>query len=427
MTHGVASLSPPPARLRGGPSLRLSGESDEHRKGWKRCGCRIYVSGTLAGEFTRQNTHKTAWDDARAFVAALYTPARSTEVGGVPPSHPQAVPTSDVAAAPLPAAAAPVRITIEHAIASFLVTKEAAVTFPTFRKHRTLTKHLQTYAERKGYVCLDQFRPEDLDVFYARIPLGPRSKAKFLEWLRGFFQYAVNRDWLQKSPVSRDLKPPRGSARATNKMPFTDEQLEDIIKACDQVEFRDRWGNRFGTGSRTGEDLKDFIWVLTYTGLRISDVVLFDMNRLHGNEVFLRAKKNGGEVFTLFPGWLCARLHARAKRFGIKPFLTGSAKSLDTTIDIWRRHLAKVFALADVGTEPATPHRFRHTFARILLEKGVPVADVADLLGDDERTVRKHYARWVPERQARLTRILEDAFSDKPRLRAIRGGRASVG
>ena len=55
------------------------------------------------------------------------------------------------------------------------------------------------------------------------------------------------------------------------------------------------------------------------------------------------------------------------------------------------------------------------------------MADVADLLGDDERTVRKHYARWVPERQARLTRILEDAFSDKPRLRAIRGGRASVG
>jgi hypothetical protein len=24
---------------------------------------------------------------------------------------------------------------------------------------------------------------------------------------------------------------------------------------------------------------------------------------------------------------------------------------------------------------------------------------VADLLGDDEKTVREHYARWVPERQ----------------------------
>jgi integrase len=152
--------------------------------------------------------------------------------------------------------------------------------------------------------------------------------------------------------------------------------------------------------------------------------VLFDMERVQGREVFLRAKKNGGDVFTLIPDWLGVRLHARAKRYGQKPFLTGRAKSLDTTIDLWRRHLSKVFALADVGTEPATPHRFRHTFARILLQRGVPVPDVVDLLGIDERTVRKHYARWVPERQARLTKILEDAFSDKPKLRAIRGGLA---
>jgi integrase len=73
--------------------------------------------------------------------------------------------------------------------------------------------------------------------------------------------------------------------------------------------------------------------------------------------------------------------------------------------------------------EPPTPHRFRHTFARILLEKGVPVADVADLLGDDEKTVREHYARWVPERQARLTRILQDAFDGRPKLTEIQGRR----
>ena len=46
-------------------------------------------------------------------------------------------------------------------------------------------------------------------------------------------------------------------------------------------------------------------------------------------------------------------------------------------------------------------------------------------LGDTEAMVRKHYAAWVPERQARLTRILKDAFDDKPKpsLVAIPGGR----
>ena len=84
-----------------------------------------------------------------------------------------------------------------------------------------------------------------------------------------------------------------------------------------------------------------------------------------------------------------------------------------------------MFDLAGKFDEKPTPHRFRHTFTRILLERGVPVADVADLLGDDEKTVREHYARWVPERQARLTKILKDAFNDKPkpRLVAIMGGK----
>jgi integrase len=316
------------------------------------------------------------------------------------------------------------RVTIARAIEVFLANREASVALPTFRKYKTFTNQLQAFADSLGYVMLDQFRPADIDAFYIGTKLGPRSKLKMLDRLRGFFKFAVNREWLPKSPVSPDLKPPAGSTRAANKVPFTDEQLKDIIKACDGVEDR-KWGNRHGSGEWTGEDLKDFIWLSVYTGLRISDIVLFDMDRVHGNQVFLRAKKNGGDVFTYIPDWLRDRLTERAKKHGNQPFMIGGTKRLDTVIDTWRQRLAKVFEAADVGKEPATPHRFRHTFARLLLEKGVPVADVADLLGDDEKTVREHYARWVPERQARLTRILKEALHQKPQLRGIRGGRTA--
>jgi integrase len=247
-----------------------------------------------------------------------------------------------------------------------------------------------------------------------------------LDWLRSFWRFAAHREWVAKSPVSPDLKPPAGSTRAANKMPFTDEQLADIIEACDRIndyKASPKWGNRHGSGTWTGEDLKDFIWFMTYTGLRISDVVLFDMERLHGSEVFLRAKKNGGNVFTVIPDWLRDRLLARAKRCGNQPFMVGGSKRLDTVIDVWRQRLAKVFERADIGTERATPHRFRHTFARILLQKGVSAADVADLMGDDEKTIKTHYAFWVTEKQARLSAILREAFSDKPKLSAIQGGR----
>jgi hypothetical protein len=51
---------------------------------------------------------------------------------------------------------------------------------------------------------------------------------------------------------------------------------------------------------------------MLYTGFRISDATLFSMKRLHGEQVFIRAKKNGGDVFAFVPDWLCDRLQARA-------------------------------------------------------------------------------------------------------------------
>lgn len=85
----------------------------------------------------------------------------------------------------------------------------------------------------------------------------------------------------------------------------------------------------------------------------------------------------------------------------------------------WRDNLKKVFKLAGPFAERPHHHRFRHTFARILLQKGVTIADVAELIGDKEEVVRRHYARWVPERQERLTNILKDAFADKPKPKLV--------
>lgn len=129
-------------------------------------------------------------------------------------------------------------------------------------------------------------------------------------------------------------------------------------------------------------------------------------------------------MFAYIRDWLRGRLEARAERVGRRPFITERSERLETVTNIWRRRIAKAFDVAGPFEEPAIPHRFRHTFARILLQRSVPVADVADLLGDDEKTAREHYSRWVPERQARLTRILQDAFDGRPKLAAIQGRRA---
>ena len=399
----------------GHPEESRSGELEERRKGWRRCTCPIFCSGTLNKKYRRESTGQWEWGPAKD-VAARWEKAGSWD-GPAP-----VVPT------PEPAIDAPPRMRITDAVKVYLVNRESAGIEPaTLRKYRTFTKHLTAFAEERGYVMVDQFTTPDIDLFYAGWKLGPRAKGKALGTLRNFFRFCAKRKWItldptdpeSVGPVSSDLKPPKGANQVANKVPFTDEELERIIRACDAIGTI-AWQSGTEHGTWSGEDAKDFIWTAIYTGLRISDVALFHMKRLKGNDVFLRAKKNGGDVFTYIPDWLRDRLLDRAKLHGVRPFVGKGSDRLETVTDLWRRKVNKVFELAGHFEEPPTVHRFRHTFARILLQRGVPVADVADLLGDDEETVRTHYARWVPERQARLTNILKDAFADKPKPKLVK-------
>jgi integrase len=357
----------------------------------------IFASGTLSARAGRRTTGRWEWDDAKVIAEAW---ERAGAWDGTPPP-PAVIPDEP---------AKPARISINDAVRVFLTSREGAKIAPaTLRKYRTFTKRLTDFTDQRGYVMLDQFTSADIDVFYSTWELGARTKGKRLGTLRAFFRFCMHREWLPKNPVGPDMKPPMGANRVANKAPYTDDELQRIIEACDKIGTV-TWSKGREQGAYSGDDLKDFIWVMVYTGLRISDVGLLHMDRLKGNEVFLCAKKNGGEVFAFIPDWLRDRLVTRARRCGVRPFVVGQSDRLETVTDMWRRKIGKVFELAGNFEETPTPHRFRYTFARILLQRGVPVADVADLLGDDEKTVREHYSRWVPERQARLTKILKDAF-----------------
>jgi predicted transcriptional regulator len=55
----------------------------------------------------------------------------------------------------------------------------------------------------------------------------------------------------------------------------------------------------------------------------------------------------------------------------------------------------------------------------LLQRANVTVRDVAELLGDTEEMVRRHYAAWVAEWQERLTSVLKEAFSEKPKPKLV--------
>jgi hypothetical protein len=182
------------------------------------------VSGTLGGKFRRRTTNKTSWDDARAYVIALET-GGSWETVTAAPAAPRPV---HVSPADPPRAddtkAAPSRMTVVQACKLYLDGRESAGLEPaTLKKYGTFTKQITRYAESRGYVMIDQFTHVDIDLFWVNWKLGARTKGKRLTTLRGFFRFCLHRKWIAESPVSPDIRPPKGASKEANKAPFSDE------------------------------------------------------------------------------------------------------------------------------------------------------------------------------------------------------------
>jgi integrase/recombinase XerD len=402
----------------GRPLHAMTYESDETRRGFKKCSCPIYASGTLNRQFKRKNTERDQWLEAKAVAAVWEDAGWGGEVVLPAPAVP-------------PVQLMPPQITIERAIKAYLAEHAEVSAINTQMKYRLILKKFSDYSEFKGYTVLAQWGPIDVREFRASWGVSPLTASKNMTVVKAFFEFAVNNEWVTRNPA-RLVKEVRGRADGTTKerIAFTDDELKRMFKACEEsygktpvkwsrtthhhpavnemANYRYRW---------TGQDLADFISVSLYTGLRISDVCTFHISRLRPDgECHIRTTKNGRKVYTWLPEWLQARLRARAEKYGPLIFGEHTTKDLNVVTDIWRRKLKRLWDLCGPWPEKPTPHRFRHTFARILLQRGgVTVRDVAELLGDSENTVRKHYAAWVPERQARLTKVLKEAFDDKPR------------
>ena len=408
----------------GQPEDARSGEFEEGRRGWKKCACLIHVSGTLGGKFSRKQTGKSDWDEAKA-VVAVWQAAKSWE-GPVQIDEP----------AP-PAPTVPDgRITIERAIQAFTAEFQGH-SHSTQKNYRLLLAKLKAFSDHRGFVMLDQWGPIDVREFRTGWAVSPQTAVKNMSTVKSFFEFCVSNEWIAKNPA-RLVKNQHGrdatDRRNEQKLPFTDAELQKMYDACETKYGKQevKWSRIIhhhraeGEYARfnwkwTGQDLADFISVSVYTGLRISDVSTFHIDRMKpSGEIHVRTTKSGTHVYTWVPEWLQERIRARAREHGALIFGEHQTKDLNVITDVWRRKLKKLWTLCGPWKEKPTPHRFRHTFARILLQRpGVTVRDIAELLGNSEAMVRKHYSAWIPERQERLTAVLKAAFSEKPRPNVI--------
>lgn len=344
---------------------------------YRRCGCPIYVKGTLAGDFVKKSLDLTNWDAAQKLIGEWQTAGR---IG-------QLVPEGST--------------TLTDAITAFLADlKDRNLSAATVGKyHVLLTSRLLAWAAREeGTNLLRTLTLDALSRFRSTWPDAPLARAKNQERLRAFFRWCVKRGWLASSPAD-DLSIVKYRVEPT--LPFTEDEMVAILAAIDQYPLH----NSYGHDNRVR--LRAFVMALRWSGLRIRDVVTLTSDRVKDGKIRLYTQKTGQHVYVPIPPACSVALSALTPA---KDFLFWSGNGLaKSAVADWQRSLRKLFALANVPTGHA--HRFRDTFAVELLLKGVDLADVSILLGHSSiKITEKHYTAWVAARQHRIEKIVQETF-----------------
>lgn len=164
-------------------------------------------------------------------------------------------------------------------------------------------------------------------------------------------------------------------------------------------------------GLENAKRMRDFVLVLRYSGMRISDVVGLSVDRISGHRLFLYTQKTGVPVHTVLPHFVVSALECSPRTSQTHFFWAGNG-SIESAVRSWQTRLRRLFGLAGLRGHA---HMFRDTFAVQLLMSGFPIERVSILLGHQSvRVTERHYNPWVHARQQQLEADLERAWARDP-------------
>lgn len=332
-----------------------------HRAGCKfrarraKCFCPIWVQGILRGEKIRRSLDLTSWEAANKLV-------RDWEADGI----------KEI-------------VSIKEAVKRFVDDqKSRELSADTMRKFELLRDEL---IGKFGDVLIHTLSPDDVAKFREGWELRPSTARKKLERMRYFFKFCAERKWIAANPA-KNLRPPKETA--IEKKPYDASELERISWAIPVFPIKGIYGEK------NRERIAAFVAVLRWTGLRIRDVVQLKRSMVSEEFITLRTHKNGKPV--QLPLHADVKVGLAKMPAGEYFFWSGEGNPKSCVGD-WQRTLRRLSAVSGVHIHA---HRWRHTFATELLSKGVPVSEVAAILGNSPRIVEKHYSQWISSRQEAL-------------------------
>ncbi|SHG96189.1 site-specific tyrosine recombinase XerD [Flagellimonas flava] len=250
---------------------------------------------------------------------------------------------------------------------------------------RDIQKLKHYLEEHEMVISPAQIDKESLQQFVYHLAkmVTPRSQARVISGLRGFFNYLVFEDYRQDNPMDLIETPKLGS-----KLPDTlsTDEINALIAAID-------------LSKPEGERNRAILETLYGCGLRVSELIHLKLSDLFFDEDFIRVTGKGNKqrfvpissINKKYINMYCdqIRIHQNIdKEHQDFLFLNRRGKQLSRAmIFTIIKNLAEKIDLK----KRISPHTFRHSFATHLLENGADLRAIQQMLGHESITTTEIY------------------------------------
>lgn len=224
--------------------------------------------------------------------------------------------------------------------------------------------------------------------------LGPRSIARTLVAVRGFYKFLVQDGHLKTDPGA-NLETPK----SWQSLPrfLADDEVERLLNTPDPT-------------TDTGLRDKAMLEVLYATGLRVSELVGLSRGSIDLDLGFVKVFGKGGKERIVPVGqtaidWLRKYLHIRPRFISTDKSVIALFVS-DTGTPITRQAFWKTIVSYGnrAGVGHINPHLLRHSFATHLLEHGADLRSVQMMLGHSDISTTQIYTHITNERLREIYR-----------------------
>jgi integrase/recombinase XerD len=247
------------------------------------------------------------------------------------------------------------------------------------------------FAEKRG-TAPEHLHRQDLEAFVRHLMasgLSPRSVARAVACVRGFYRFVALEQKLDESPAD-ELQSPRSWPALPRFL-----SLDEVDRLLAQPD------------PSTARGLRDkaLVELLYATGMRVSELVALEPGDLHLEDGYLTCVGKGDKQRVVPIGqeatdWVRRYLRdARgklARRSARWLFVNARDGSALSRVGFWK--ILKEYGIKAGMTRPLSPHVLRHSFATHLLERGADLRAIQVMLGHADLSTTQIYTHVLEAR-----------------------------